>query len=133
MMLSINTTVTPNINGTDIRTQDRSSQRVTSNCAMPALKSGQKASAKPSRLCAQQLAQNPAMPLLLRTHPGAAGLGLFHIHVAVRRLLRNLPLDRVIEGAARQGQKRFVEAVGEPVVDVIVIVRDLAVSADHLG
>ena len=47
---------------------------------------------------------------------------------AVGRLLRNLPLDRAIERAARQGQERFVEAVGEPVVDVIVVVRDLAVS-----
>ena len=46
----------------------------------------------------------------------------------VARLLCDLPLDRAVERAARQRQERLVEAVGEPVVDVVVVVRDLAVS-----
>src|SRR5258708_29183062 len=46
----------------------------------------------------------------------------------VARLLGDLPLDRAVGGAARQRQERLVEAVSKPIVDVVVVVCDLAVA-----
>src|ERR1700735_656452 len=54
---------------------------------VPSPQSAQKAPAHPLWLRTQQLAQYPGMPLLLRAHSGAAGLGLLHVYVPVRCLL----------------------------------------------